>query len=269
MKKIFIPVFIIAFTMAAYADSIYFSPSFWYTRGDYSDNNYSDSYAGYIAIGNFKHTLLLGYDNLTINNKNNKYVHRYFNAGGILGFTNLYVKLIYGYAEGAYKPKINKYKFTDINNLYSFDAFYTDYTLYTGVSYSFQEQRGYVSRKVYQFMLRFEYIPHWRVLLSAKPLFTNVTDGRELFGVNGRVHYLPFDRFLIKAHGFYGERAYFYDPDLLVLFNQDETQKYLAALQLEYYFSNNFNLAAGFQHTSFGSYKINYYILGVRTNMVF
>jgi len=280
MKKLLFITAVFIFTISCYADSIYFSPSFYYTRGDYSNNSYSNSYAGYLAISNLRNTLLLSYDNLTIGGGDNKYIHHYFNAGGILGFTNFYLKLNYGHAEGSYNQNTTgrgnmfnnnntNSSTNDVNNLYSIDAFYTDYSTYLGVGYSFQKQEGNVSRDVYQILLRLEYIPHWRILFSLKPVWTYVSDGRELFGLNGRINYLPFDRFLIKAHGFYGERAYFFDPDLLILFNQDETQKYLAALQLEYYFTYNFNIAAGFQHTSFGSYKINYYILGVRTNLVF
>jgi len=267
LKLIFILTALTSFI--TFADSIYFSPSLYYTGGDYSDKSSSGSYAGFLSLGNYKQRILLSYDNLQINHSDWKYKQNYFNAGGIIGFTGFYLKLNYGHVSGTYRSLNERLTDNYHNDLYSIDAFYTDYTSYLGGSYSYQDQEGYITKDIHQAMLRYEFIPHWRVLLAAKPLYTSISDGRDLWGINLRVHYLPFDYFLVKLHGFIGERAYFFDPDLLVLYNQDETQKYLGALQLEYFLSLHLNLIGGFQHTSFGSYKINYYILGIRTNLLF
>jgi hypothetical protein len=252
-----------------YADSTYLTPSVYYTRGEYNDGRYSDSYAGFLSIGTWQQRVLFSYDQLRIADPEWQYNQKYFNAGAILGLTNFFVKPNYGHLSG-HLGGLNYH-----NDIYSIDAFYTNYTLYLGGSYTFQSNGGYFTedliegaKDINQVMLRFEYIPHWRVLLSVKPVYTYVSDGRNLFGASFRFHYLPFDKLLLKVHGFAGERAYFFDPDLLVIYNQDDTQKYLASAQLEYLLSPHFHLIGGFQHTSFGSYKINYYFGGIRTNFM-
>jgi hypothetical protein len=262
MKYLLILPLLILFSVTLYADSVYVTPSLYYTRGDYTNESLSDSYAAYLSIGNNKQRLIFSFDQLIINNPEWKYEQRYFNAGGIFGFTDFYLKLNYGHVSGT--EDLLDYH----NDIYNLDAFYTNYFSFIGGSYTFHKKGGFETKEIAQVMLRLEHIPHWRVLLSVKPTYTRVSDGRELFGTSLRFHYLPFDYFLFKLHGFIGERAYFFDPDLLVLYNQDETQKYLAAAQLEYFLSLNFSLIGGFQHTSFGSYKINYYILGIRTNFI-
>jgi hypothetical protein len=267
MKKLIL--LLLLLSVNSFADSIYFSPSVYYTRGDYSNNNSSEGIAGYVSLGNYKYRLLLSYDHLNIDKDGSLYRQNYFNVGGILGFTNFYLKLNYGNVSGSFHPQTPELPFNDKNNLFSTDLFYTDFYSFIGGSYSYQKMEGYVGREINQVMLRFEHIPHWRVLMSVKPVYTKVSDGRSLFGVNGRLHYLPIDQLLIKLHGFIGERAYFFDPDLLILFNQDETQKYLAAIQLEYFLSYNLNFIVGMQHTSFGNYSINYYLAGIRTNFIF
>jgi hypothetical protein len=261
MKYILIASLLIIFSATTLADSIYVTPSLYYSRGDYTDERYSDSYAGYLTIGDLNSAAVLSFNRINIVDPLWKYNQNLFTIGGIMGFNRIYLKLNYGRVDA--KENDLPYRY----NIYSIDAFYTNYRLYLGGSYT-HHMSGTSQLNIDNAIIRLEYIPHWRVLLSLKPMYTNVSDGRELFGTALRFHYLPLDYFLVKLHGFIGERAHFFDPDLLVLYNQMETQKNLAALQLEYFLSLNFNVIAGFQHTSFGSYRINYYILGLRSNFI-
>ena len=60
-----------------------------------------------------------------------------------------------------------------------------------------------------------------------------------------------------------GERAYFYDEDLLVIFNQDETQKKLFLGKLELNLSKNLSLPFIYQYSDFETYKIDYASAGI------
>jgi hypothetical protein len=263
MKYLYTIPILILLTISAYADSVYVTPSVYYSRGEYTDDTYSDSYSGYLAIGNYKQRIVLGLDRINVNNPSWNYKQTLFTGGVILDLNNFYLKLNYGNVSSSEYWAYS-------NNIFNIDGFYTDYySLYLGGSYTLQKPDGININSIHQYMLRLEYLPHWRILLSAKPVYTAVSDGRNLFGTSLRINYLPFDRLLIKVHGFIGERLYFFDPDLLILYNQYEVQKYVASAELNYFITYDFSIAGGFQHTSFGSYKINYYILGFRTNFLF
>jgi hypothetical protein len=124
MKKLLILPFLILLSADLLADSVYVTPSVYYTRGDYSNEGYSDSYAAYLSIGNYKQRVLFSFDKLRINNPEWKYDQQYFNAGGIFGFGSMYIKFNYGHVSGTGEG------YDYHNDVYSGDIFYTDYFTY-------------------------------------------------------------------------------------------------------------------------------------------
>jgi hypothetical protein len=40
-----------------------------------------------------------------------------------------------------------------------------------------------------------------------------------------RIFFSPNDKLLLMMDGFFGKRAYYFDPDYLTIYNQDETQE--------------------------------------------
>jgi hypothetical protein len=124
-------------------------------------------------------------------------------------------------------------------------------------------------QSAHQLNLKVEYIIHPKVFLSIKPNLSKIEDGRNLFSAAFKIHYLPIHELLLKAGGFTGERAYYFDPDLLTIFNQNDTQKLQLFGTVEYFPSYLLKLAVSFQHTKFAGYSINYYTAGVKLNLNF
>jgi hypothetical protein len=139
-----------------------------------------------------------------------------------------------------------------------------------GLTYTFENAIGIFNtnslkhQQIHQLTGRIDYIYSPSLFLSVRPNFSSLKDGRELYSLSGKITYFPIITTSIKVYGFYGERAYYFDNDLLTLFNQDETQKYQAGVQLDYYPSYYLLLSAGVQHTKFQTISINYFVAGIR-----
>lgn len=125
---------------------------------------------------------------------------------------------------------------------------------------------GILQQSTNQFTGRLEWIAGPRIFLSLKPSYVKPKDGRSLTSVAGKIHYLPVNQLLLKVGGMIGKRAYYFDSDILTIFNQDETQKNLIFGQLEYSPVKQFTLILAVQHTEFETFSINYYIAGIKTN---
>ncbi len=268
MKKyIFIALIFCTSAALAQLSQTIISPSAYYTHGAYSNKNSSNSLAIYSTLKtNNDIYFIAGYDNLNINNPDWTYLQQMFAAGTILGINSFYVKANYAHIKGDfdYKPFLDRY--SDFSNLYNADLFCYFDANYLGAAYTHLNQIGLKAQKVNQITLRFERIFSYNFFASLKPSVSLLSDKRKLFSAAVKFHYLAAPEWLAKAGGFYGKRAYYFDSDLLTIFNQDETQKYLAFLQVEYVPNPSIRFIGGYQYTKFTTYSISYFILGIRTN---
>ncbi|HZW38348.1 MAG TPA: hypothetical protein VFF33_03525 [Ignavibacteriaceae bacterium] len=281
IKKIIVLLFIVSAFIKA--DSTYVYPGFYYTNGNYSNNDYSNSYAFYTSFFLNKLAPSLSYEKVIVNNSNWKYDENFFTLG--IGFyvDKSFLKFNYGYIYSTYEtPSVlnnggmgygqgrRKSVNTSVekNNIFNGDYILYDYFNY-GVSYTYQNQSGVLPLNVNQLTLRFERNFNYNFFVSLKPSVSIVSDKRKLYSASLRLHYLIFPDLMLKTGGFIGERTYFFDNDLLVFFNQNETQKYQIWAQIDYYLFNKVTLSLSYQHTNFSDYSINYYIAGIRSWFMF
>ena len=268
MSRFFRVIFLfLVISVLVKADSLSVYPAFYYTYGNYSSNASSNSYAGYVPLVlNLKHTLVLGYDNLRINTTDWKYDQKTYIAGTILSFDPVYLKFNYAYLGGDYAENTG-YSYKDKTHILNPGIFFRVGRVYLGVSYVHLDMNGgIIQQTTNQFTGRLEWIVSQSVFLSVRPSYVRLKDGRNLTSVAAKIHFMPSHKVLLKAGVMIGKRAYYFDPDLLTIFNQDETQKDLIFGQLEYSPGKKFTLILAAQHTSFDTFSINYYIAGIKTN---
>jgi hypothetical protein len=63
---------------------------------------------------------------------------------------------------------------------------------------------------------------------------------------------------MLLASAVFGKRAYYFDPDLLTIFNQDETQESLWTVRTEYTIGGVATLIGSYQSTGFTGYTVKY-----------
>ena len=262
----FIIIFVfISLTESIKADSTYFSPSFYYTYGSYNQGRVSESFAFYSTLQLSRQFYIINhYDNLTINNKDWDYLQQTFLIGLIAEFFPFYCKFTYSHYKGDFTYLPFPFEYSDFTNLYSLDLLYYIDDFYFGSSYTHLNQIGYKKQISDQLTLRLDNILSNDLYISLKPSYTKLYDGRNLFSVSLKMNYQVLPEILLKLGGFGGERAYYFDTDLLTIFNQEDTQKYQLFAQADLSLISDLKFILAYQHTKFTSFKIDYYIAGVK-----
>ena len=64
-----------------------------------------------------------------------------------------------------------------------------------------------------------------------------------------------------------GKRAYYFDENLLTIFNQDETQKKIYSAKVELNLTKQFILPIVFQYSEFQTYNIKYFTAGIKLKL--
>jgi hypothetical protein len=242
-------------------------PSFFYTKGNYSNNDHSNSFAGYVSgtWNNIDH-IIFAFDYLRIAGNDWDYSQNNLVAGIVYNFNSYHLKVNYLKIIGKYSQGISTFNYTDNSNVINIDFIKGDYPFYYGIGYSYFNQSGLPNIKSHQTNLRVEYIPHYKVLFGFRGTVTFTSDNRKLFALAGKINYQPFYELLLKTNFMLGEQALFMDSDLLIIFNQILSQRLILGIQFEYTIFRNTVLVGSFQHTEFESYKINYLVGGVKFN---
>lgn len=243
-------------------------PSVYYTYGDYSNSKTSKSVSGYVPFTwNGFDYITLGYDNLNIDSTFWKYQQQLFLAAGLFNFYPFYIKLGYLHIKGDFNTKRSRYKYSDFLNLYSAKVLYNIDFLYLGVSFDYSNLIGYQALVIKHYGASILWIISQNFSAELKPLYTSVTDGRKLYAASLAFNYSPSKSLTLKIFGFGGERTYYYDEDLLTMFNQNETQKFLTSFRIEYAIVKELTLIGNYQYTEFQDYTIRYYVGGLRLNL--
>lgn len=265
------------------SDSTYLSPSLFYTIGDYSSSESSRSLAFYntLQLSN-QFYLITAYDNLSIKDVGSDYLQQTFLGGGYVNLFPYTLKFNYGYFKGDYsspiydtsfsngggnnRNKIDEITSTDITHLFNADLIYYFDWNYIGGSYTFINQNEITPLSAHQITLRLERILTDEIFISIKPNYTRSSTGRNLFSSAFKIHYVPIPELTFKVGGFLGERMLYFDSDLLLIFNQNNIQKYQALGQVEVSPSQNWKFIFGYQHTKFDDFSINYLYAGIKAN---
>ncbi len=244
----------------------YTYPSAYLTIGDYSNNTQSISFAFYNTLQFSKEFYLVNnLENLIIDNPKWKYDQKHIVSQVIYDDLPITLKLAYGFYYGKYSTTPSRNNYEDNINLYSADFIGKLGSFYLGASYTRTNLDGYLHQTVNQITPRFEMLFGANLFVSVKPSYAILEDKRKLFSVSAKAHYYAGSGVLLKAGGFYGKRAYYFDSDLITYFNQNETQKNNFFGQVEYVVDPKLRAILSFQQTQFTSYSIRYYILGVKS----
>ena len=268
-KTIAILILALTFSSNSFSQSSFkIYPSAYYTYGDYTDGTISNSFSGYVPFTwNGFDYITLGFDNLNIDNPLWKYQQQMLLAGGTFNFYPFYLKPGYTYIKGDFDYKPFTYKYSDFLNLYSIEALYNKDLFYFGLAFDYSNLTGYQVLVIKHYGGSILWIPKPEVSIEIKPVYTSVTDGRRLYSASISLTYLPVKFLLLKLYGSIGERAYYYDEDLLTMFNQNETQKNLVTFRVEYDILDKLTLVGVYEYTEFESYIIRYYVLGLKANL--
>ncbi|MBM4175256.1 MAG: hypothetical protein FJ213_03645 [Ignavibacteria bacterium] len=266
--KIFLFLFIILIVEVFAQSTFTLKPSVYYTRGNYTNEDHSNSFASYVSgtWNNIDH-IILACDNLNITSKDWKYHQKNIIAGIVYNISSYYLKLNYFKINGDYTEGVTNYSYTDNSSAVNLDIVKGDYPYYYGIGYTYFTQQGQPNVNSHQANLRFEFIPHYKIFMGLRTTASFSNDNRSLFSVAAKFNYQPSSDLLIKSNLMYGKRTLFVDPDLLILFNQIYTQKILVGIQLEYNLFSKLTIVSAFQHTQFESYKIDYLIGGLKLNI--
>jgi len=247
-----------------------FSPSFYYTYGDYSTGDHSKDYSGYVSIklaakGDY---LIAGYDKLQIKNPSYNFDQKMFVAGIIKNQYPFYLKLNYAHINGDLNSNsLLLSNFSDKTNvinggfLYNFDLFFI------GLNYTYLKLDGPLSVTSNQIGSDFIWQSSPKFILSIKPLYTKVSDGRSLFSTNVKFAFPISSTVLLSAEGSFGERAYYFNPDLLTIYNQNQTQTTTISARVEFDLSKSIKLIASCQYAKFDAFNIKYFIGGLKFSL--
>jgi hypothetical protein len=267
---------LISFSILSAQNSYYFQPSFYFTYGDYTDKSKSQQFSFFTTFSwNNYDYVVVGYDRINISNKSNTYRWDYNQnnfSGGIhywLNDLNLKLKLDFVKVDGNYRDDYITRSLADNGYLFSPEIISGVYPFYYGGGYSYFKQQGNSKIQSHQIYFRTDYYPHYKILLNT--IFSShlISDGRKQASLQVSAFYFPVYELSLKGSFTIGARSIFYNPDLMVLYNQLETQTSNYSLQLNYNFYKNFVIALQYQRANFTSYQINYFVIGIKSPVYF
>ena len=265
MKNFTIKIFVVmVFLSISVSGQTKFTPSFYYTYGDYSNQNYSNSFAGYatLAIKN-SDFITAAFEQLKINNDEWVYNQTMLTAGYTKTIFPFYLKLNYSHVMGGFEYSRIPFSPTDFLNVYNAGLIYNYYLFYFGGSFIYQDVNNLKPVVAKQFKFNIDWIASSKITFSISPLYTTVTDGRSLTSVYGKLKYTPLKLITITLGAMTGKRAYYFDENLLTIFNQDETQKKLYSARVEFNLTEQFKLPIVVQYSEFETYDIKYFTAGI------
>lgn len=245
----------------------YLSPAIFYTNGNYSTNQQSNSISFYNTLQLFdKFFLVNHYDHLRIDHNDYDYKQQTLLAGGIVDLFPFFLKFNYAHYKGDFNYKPITFTSYDYSNLYNIDLVYYNDWNYFGAAYAHLNQIGSASVSSHQVTLRLERILSNEFFISLKPNFVHLDNGKNLFSAAVKIHYAPLYDLIFKAGGFAGERIFYFDSDLLTIFNQNFIQKSQIFAQVEYSPIAELKFIAGYQHNKFTDFNVNYLYAGIKVN---
>jgi hypothetical protein len=241
------------------------------TSADYSSGRHSEEYSLYPTLAfNNRQFLTFGYDAIGINHPDWRYRQDMALVAASVNLQPWRVRGCYSRIEGKFWLRHFDYHYLDHADLASGEFLYSYAPLTFGLEYSHFSGRGYLRQQAQQYTLRAERIVSQFLSVSLRPNYSWTLDGRRLYSAYAKATIQPrASRWLFRAGGFLGERAYYFDNDLLLIYNQNETQRSLVFAQADWRVTNGFWLSAEFAHSEFRGYSINYLVAGLRTVISF
>lgn len=260
-------------------------PSVFETYGSYTDNRRSLEHAGYATLTvKERQFITVGYSDLKISHPDWDY-HQQMPVGGVLlSHLPFRVRAYYGHIQGRFTSPIHS-DYSDRADLGSVEASFVQpwfevglaYARFSGNGLSYSDSLGGRAPRQHadQFTGRLTCLLNPRFSVTARHNYVRVLDGRRLLSLYMKAIYVPQRRWTLSAGGFIGERAYYFDNDLLVVFNQSDTQRGMIFGQIETRLWKGFSITAEYIYTHFESfsaggfpapeYSIRYLVAGVKS----
>lgn len=251
----------------SFEETFYLSPSIYYTSGDYSTDQKSKEFSFYNTVQLMHELYLINhYDYLLIDANEYDYKQQTFLAGGLLDMFPYYFKFHYSHYKGEYNYTPTSFTSQDFTNLYNIDVFYYINWFYFGASYAHLNQIGSANLISNQITLRIEKILSDEFFISFKPNYTHLSDGQNLYSSAVKLHYAPLPELVFKVGGFIGKRAFYFDSDLLTIYNQNDIQKYQVSGLVDFVPISLLKFTLGYQHNKFTNFNVNYLFAGIKAN---
>ena len=277
-KTAFIAVVALVFQFVLYGQEIIsVTPSYYFTYGDHSNGYLSRSNSVYLSSNiDYSFTPTIAYDDMKITGNFN--YHQQTFLGGLLysDFPH-YAKFYYAHLKGDYRANsdpvydMSIFNYSDFTNIYSLDYSIYDDGWCVGASLTYINAIGILTKDslLHQQSLqetgRIEFSPSDIISFSIKPSrFISKIDGRTLYSASFRLDIHPVSDVTLKGGCMIGKRAYYFDPDVLTVYNQNETQIQNTFAQYEFSPISGVSFIASYIYSKFLTYHIKYYVAGVQ-----
>ncbi|MCS7053158.1 MAG: hypothetical protein NZM09_05435 [Ignavibacterium sp.] len=240
----------------------------FYTHGKYSNEIDSDSKALYGTL-NLDGDLIstFGIDLISLKHNNWDYKQNTYYLSFTKKISDYYVKISGALCKGDYLD--NKFSFLnyqDKNFSFTTEFIYKYNWQYYGVGFNyFNSSKGWQIVESGNLTLRYEAFLDYYNYLSVRPNIYLENKGKKLISISSKfIHWFNSD-FLANISLTIGKRKYYFDNDLLTIYNQYETQKFVFGVALNYSLFNYLTISSGYQHKKFEEYNVNYFFLGFRS----
>lgn len=255
------------------------TPSYYYTFGKYSDGIQSVSNSGFLKFNlNYNDYLIGAYDNIKITSYYWNYKQQMYLAGGFKNFYPFYFKLNYAYISGRFIPKDDSSDaYTSKTNLINSELIYNYNLFFLGAGYTYLNMTG-TDKPMQggQAGIYFGWQLSTKLFLSIRPVYSFLNDGRKLYSAKAILSWSPSKKLTFSFGAMIGKRAYFFDPDYFVIYNQDETQTSWYEARAELNLSKRLSVVGFYQRTEFSSsptlvydYTVSYAGVGVKYAIIF
>lgn len=249
------------------------SVSPFYTYGKYSNKVVSNSKAIYGSV-NFNGNFILssGYDMISLKYNDWDYKQNSFSGSAIVRISDLFLKFAGIKVRGDFIDNLFNQSYNYQDEVYSItsELVYKYNWTYFGLGLNYSNSgKGYNILKAYNLNLRYELFLDYYTYLSFRPNFYLENSDKKLFSVTSKLTHWFSPSFTGSVNLTLGNRRYCFDNDLLTIYNQYETQKLVVGGSVDYSIIDEITVSAGYQHTKFESFSVNYFFLGLRSKLIF
>jgi hypothetical protein len=271
--KIIVLLLVLSCYLSAQESFTIVSVSPFLTAGKYSNKISSESKAAYASVnydGDF--ILVSGLDFISLKNQGWDYKQQSISLSGVVKFSDFFLKLSGIKVKGDFIDNLfsQAYNYQDEILSITSEIIYKYNWNYFGLSYNYlNSPKGFDTTKASNLSLRYETFFDYYNFLSVRPNIYLDNSGEELFSLSSKfTHWFSSD-FAANINLTIGNRKYYFDNDLLTIYNQYEIQKLVVGFGLDYSIIDEITLSAGFQHSRFENFNVNYLFIGLRTKFIF
>lgn len=247
------------------------SVSPFYTFGKYSNKVTSGSSAIYGSV-NYNSDLIIstGYDLISLKSSEWKYYQNSYYLTFVKKISSFYLKFAGVYIKGNYQDNFSdSYNYKDENLSFTSEIVYKLNWNYLGFAYNyFNASKGYQILKSSNITLRYDTFLDYYTYISIRPNFYFENSGKKFVSLSSKLTHWITSELVGNIYFTVGNRRYYFDNDLLTFYNQYNVQKIVGGAGLDYSIIDEINLSAGYQHTKFENFSINYFFIGIRTKFI-